>query len=162
LNRVFASLEKSLRHAENLDFADLLDRVNRLLDAANRVVGNVNQVDFKQIGTNAVSLIVDFREATHGLQRTLADAQNAINGADLPGVSRDTTALVGKLSSAALELRRVLAGVDTGELNGALANVRAASDELLILIHNLQQRPSSVLFSRSPNPVTELEKPPRK
>ena len=158
-NRVFASLEKSLRHAENLDFADLLDRANKLIDAANRLAGNVNQVDFKELGTNAVSLIVDFRETTHGLQRTLADAQSAINGADLPGVSRDTTALLAKLSSTATELRHVLASVDTGELNGSLANVRAATDELIVFIHDLQQRPSSVLFSRSPHPLSQMEKP---
>jgi ABC-type transporter Mla subunit MlaD len=74
LNRVLASLEKSLRHAENLDFADLLDRANKLIDAANNLAGNVNQIDFKELSTNAVSLIVDFRETTHSLQRTLADA----------------------------------------------------------------------------------------
>ncbi|HZR17708.1 MAG TPA: MlaD family protein [Verrucomicrobiae bacterium] len=162
LNRVLTSLEKSLRHTENLDFADLLDRANKLIDAANHLVGNVNQVDFKQLGTNAVSLIVEFRETTHGLQRTLTDAQNAINGANLPGVSRDTTALMAKLSSTAVELRRVIASVDTGELNSSLANVRMATDELISLIHDLEQRPSSVLFSRSPNPLNVLEKPPRK
>ena len=160
-NRVMASLEKSLRHAENLDFEGLLERANKLIDAANQVAGNVNQIDFKELGTNAVSLIVDFRETTHGLQRTLADAQSAINGADLPGVSRDTTALLAKLSSAATEMRRVLASVDTGELNGSLANIRAATDELIVLIHDLEQRPSSLIFSKSPRPVSELEKPPK-
>jgi hypothetical protein len=155
------SLEKSLRRTENLDFADVLDRANKLLDAANRLAGNVNQIDFKGLGTNAVSLIVDFRETTHGLQRTLADAQSAINGADLPGVSRDTTALLAKLSSAATEVRRVLASVDTGELNSSLANIRAATDELIVLIHDLEQRPSSVFFSKSPRPFSELEKPPK-
>ena len=160
-NRMFASLEKSLRHAENLDFAALLDRANKLIDAANRLAGNVNQVDFKELGTNAISLIGDFRETTHGLQRTLADAQSAINGADLPGVSRHTTALLAKLSSAATELRHVLASVDTAELNSSLANVRAATDELIVLIHDLEQRPSSVIFSRSPRPLSELEKPPK-
>lgn len=161
VNRVLTALEKSLRHAENLDFADLLDRANKLIDAANRLAGNVNQVDFKELGTNAVSLIVDFRETTHVLQRTLADARSAINGADLPGVSRDATALLAKLSSAATELRHVLASVDTGELNGSLANVRAATDELIVLIRDLEQRPSSVLFSKSPHPLSELEKPPK-
>src|SRR6185369_15060906 len=117
--------------------------------------------DFKQLGTNAVSLLVEFRETTRGLQETLTDAQKAINGADLPGLSRDTAALVAKFASAALELRRVLASVDTGELNSSLANVRAATDELIVLLHNLQQRPSSVLFSRSPHPMTQMEKPPR-
>ena len=160
-NRVMASLEKSLRHAENLDLANLLDRANKLIDAVNRLAGNVNQIDFKELGTNTVSLIIDFRETTHGLQRTLADAQSAINGANLPDVSRDTTALLAKLSSAATELRRVLASVDTGELNSSLANVRAATDELIVLIHDLEQRPSSVLFSRPPHPLSHLEKPPR-
>jgi ABC-type transporter Mla subunit MlaD len=161
-NRVLESLEKSLRHAEELDLAGLFDRANKLLDAASRVAANVDEVDFKQLGTNALSLVGDVRETNRGLQQTLADARSAINGADLPGVSRQTAALEAKLSSAALELRRVLAAVDTGELNNSLANVRAATDELLILLHHLEQRPSSVLFSKSPHPLPELEKPPRK
>jgi len=161
-NRIMASLEKSLRHAEDLDLAQLLERAKALVDAGNRLAGNVNQVDFEKLGTNAISLIVEFRETARGLQRTLADAQSAINGADLPGVSRDTSALVAKLSNAAIELRRVLAGVDVGELNSSMANVRAATDELIVLIHDLEQRPSSVLFSKSPKPLPQLEPPPRK
>ncbi len=160
-NRVLASLEKGLRHVEDLDLAELLERAKALVDAGNRLAANVNQIDFKQLGTNAVSLVVEFRETTRGLQRTLADAQTAINGADLPAIGRDTAALEAKLSSAALELRHVLATVDTGELNSSLANVRAATDELIVLIHDLQQRPSSVIFSKSPNPLSQLEKPPR-
>jgi hypothetical protein len=161
-NRVIASLEKSLRRVEDLDLAGLLDRAKSLIDAANRLAGNVNQIDFGHLGTNAGSLLVEFRETTRGLQRTIDDAQNAINGADLPAVSRNTTAMEAKLSSAAVELRHVLASVDTGELNSSLANVRAATEELIILIQNLEQRPSSVLFSKPPRPVSEFEKPPRK
>ena len=56
----------------------------------------------------------------------------------------------------------MLASVDTGELNSSLANVRAATDELIVLVHNLDQRPSSVIFSKPPKPLSELEKPPRK
>jgi hypothetical protein len=161
-NRVMASLEKSLRRVEDLDVAGLLDRAKTLIDAANRLAGNVNQIDFAHLGTNAGSLLVEFRETTRGLQRTIDDAQIAINGADLPAVSRNTTAMEAKISSAAVELRRVLASVDTGELNSSLANIRAATDELIVLLHNLEQRPSSVLFSKPPKPVSELEKPPRK
>jgi ABC-type transporter Mla subunit MlaD len=160
-DRMLTSLETSLHHVEDLDFADLLGRANKLIDAANRLATNVNQIDFKELGTNAVLLIGDFRQTAHGLQRTLASAQSAINGANLPGVSRDATALLAKLSSAATELRHVLASVDTGELNSSLANVRAATDELIVLIHDLEQRPSSVLFSKSPHPLSELAKPPR-
>src|SRR5438034_1022769 len=161
-SRVMASLEKSLGHAGDLDLAGLLDRAKTLIEAANRLAGNVNQIDFGHVGTNADSLLVEFRETTRGLQRTIDDAQNAINGADLPAVSRNTTAMEAKLSSAAVELRHVLASVDTGELNSSLANVRAATEELIVLIQNLEQRPSSVLVSNPPKPVSEFEKPPRK
>src|SRR6266404_5387356 len=161
-NRIMAALEKSLPRVEDVDLAGLLDRAKTLIDAANRLAGNVNEVDFRQLGTNADSLIVEFRETTRGLQRTIADAQNAINGADLPAISRNTAAMEAKLSSAAVELRHVLASVDTGELNSSLANVRAATEELIVLIQNLERRPSSVLFSKPPKPVSEFEKPPRK
>jgi ABC-type transporter Mla subunit MlaD len=161
-NRVLASLERSLQHVENLDLAELVERAKTLLDAGNRLADNANEIDFKQLGTNAVSLVVEFRETTRSLQSTLADAQSAINGADLPGISRDASSLLAKLSSAALEFRRVLASVNTVELNGSLANIRTATDELIVLIHDLQQRPSSLLFSRSPKPLSEFEKPPKK
>jgi len=161
-NRVMASLEKSLRRVEDLDLAGLMDRAKALVDAANRLAGNVNRIDFGHLGTNAGSLLVEFRETTRGLQRTIEDAQSAINGADLPAISRSTAAMEAKLSSAAQELRHVLASVDTGELNSSLANVRAATDELIVLLHNLEQRPSSLLFSKPPKPVSDLEQPPRK
>ena len=161
-SRVVASLEKTLRRVEDLDLAGLLERAKGLLDAANGLAGNANQINFRQLGTNADSLIVELRETTRGVQQTLSDAQHAINGAELPGVSRATAALEAKLSSTALELRRVSASVDTGELNSSLANVRAASDELIVLVHALEQRPSSVIFSKTPKPLSELEKPPRK
>jgi ABC-type transporter Mla subunit MlaD len=160
--RIMASLEKTLGNTQSLDLSNLLDRANNLIGSANQLAVNVNQVDFRQLGTNAVSLVVELRQSTHGLQQTLADAQNAINGANLPGVSHDATALVSKLSSAALELRRVLSSLDIGELNSSLANIRADTDELLVLIHNLQQRPSSVVFSRPPKPLNEMEKPPKR
>ena len=162
LNRLMSSMEKNLSLLENVDLADVLNRAKPLIETANRLAENINQIDFKQIGTNAGSLIVEFRETNRGIQRTLADAQTAINGADLPAISRNTAALEAKLSDAAVELRHVLASVDTGELNDSLANIRAATDELVVFLHDLQQRPSSVLFSKPPEPLPELEKPSRK
>jgi len=161
-NHLLASLEKSLGHVEELDLQGFLDRAKGLVDAGHRLIDNINEVDFKQLGTNADSLLVDLRQNSGEIQKTLADAQTAIKGADLPEVSRDTRALEAKLSSAAQELRRVLANVNTGELNSSLANVRLATDELIVLIRDVEQRPSSLFFSKPPAPLPELEKPPRK
>jgi hypothetical protein len=159
---VFSSLEKTLRHTEDLDLGELLGRAQHLIDAADRLAGNINEVDFKQLGTNAGSLLTNANSLALDLRDTNHRLQTVINGVDLPAIQRDTAALEARLSSAALELRHVLASVDTGELNGSLVNIRNASDELIVLLHTLEQRPSSVLFSKPPEPVPELEKPPKK
>jgi phospholipid/cholesterol/gamma-HCH transport system substrate-binding protein len=168
-NRVLASLEKSLRHVEDLDLAALLAHAQTLVDSANHLVHNIDHVNFDQIGTNASALIVEFRETNRGIQRTLTDAQGAIKdaqgaikGADVPAISRETLALEAKLSGTAMELRHVLATVDMGDLNGSLANIRNATDELIVLLHTIEERPSSVIFSKSPKPVSEMENPLKK
>ncbi len=168
-NRLMTSLEKSLRNAEDLDLTNLLARAGVLIDTANHLAKDVDKVDFQQIGTNANSLVVEFRETNRGLQRTLdrarqtlSTAQDAIHGADLPGLSRDTADLEAKISVAAVDLRRTLANVDARELSESLANVRAATDELIVLLQKLQQQPSSVLFSKPPKPATQMETPPKK
>jgi phospholipid/cholesterol/gamma-HCH transport system substrate-binding protein len=169
MEHVFASLENTLAHTEELDMGALVERTQKLIETANRLVTNINQIDFNNIGTNAGSFIVELRETNRGLQKTLADARrtlavatNAIVGADLATVSRDTQAMEDHLSDAAIELRRTLASVDTGELNNSLANVRAATEELTVLLHNLKERPSAVLFSKPPHPASSVEPPARK
>ncbi len=158
----FSALEKILLRTEDLDLPELLARTQKLIETANHLVENINRIDFNRLGTNASSLVVELRETNRGLQRTLAEAQDAIKGADLPTVSREAQALEARLSSAAIELRRVLASVDTVELNASLANIRSATDELSLLLHNLEQRPSAVLFSKPPKPAGSVEEPPRK
>ncbi len=161
-NHVVAALEKTLGHVENLDLADTLARANKLIDAADRLMDNINQVNFGQLGTNANSLVVELRESNRDLQRTLSDAQGAIKGADLAGIRRDTGVLEARLSATALDLRRLLESVDIGDVNSSLANVRDATDELIVLLHALREQPSTVLFSKPPKPDTELADPPKK
>lgn len=169
LNSVLNSVEKSLRHVENLDVNDVLGRVEKLVDSANRLVDAINHVDFAGLGTNANSLVSEFRQTNRGLQGTLADAagaikeaQGAISSADLPGIRKDTAALEAKLSDAADQLRRLLGTVDVGDLNASLVNVHNATDELISLLHTIEQQPSTVLFSKPPPPVADMEKPPKK
>ncbi|HEY3915586.1 MAG TPA: MlaD family protein [Verrucomicrobiae bacterium] len=168
-NRMLTSLEKTLRHVENLDASDLLARAEILVDSANKLVDKIDQIDFEKLGTNANSLVIEFRETNRGIQRTLADARGAIadartaiSNADLPGIRRDTGVLEAKLTSAVADLKRLLANVDMGDLNGSLENVRSATDELIVLLHRIEEQPSSVLFSKPAPPVTGLDKPPKK
>ena len=80
-NRVLVSLEKTLRHVEDVDAGQLVDKAQKLIDAADRLVANINQIDFNQLGTNATGLIAEFRETNRRLQATLADARGAVGTA---------------------------------------------------------------------------------
>lgn len=169
LDHVMDALEKTLSQTEGMDLSGLEARAQKLVEAANHLVDNINRIDFNSLGTNANSLVVEFRETNRGIQRTLADAQEAIKSAqgaiksaDVAGLSRSTKELETRLMTAVGELRRLLASVDTGELNGSLANVRAATDELTVLLHSLEEQPSSVLFSKPPKPVSGVEEPPKR
>ena len=161
LTRVLASLEQSLHKVDELDLDGVVQRAKQLMEDADKLALHLNKVDFEQIEKEANSLVSEIRESNRGLQRTLTDAQDAIKGADLPTVGKNAAALETKLSAAATEVRRLITSVDTGELAGSLANIRGATDELMVLLHTLEQRPSAVLFSKSPAPLPQLEKPPK-
>jgi ABC-type transporter Mla subunit MlaD len=161
-NHILTAVEKSLVHVEDLDVTNLLARAQQLIDSANTLVANINRVDFNQLGTNANALVAEFRETNRGIQKTLTDAQGALHDADLAGIRRDTGVLEAKLTSAVGDLQRLLGNINAGPLNDSLENVRDATDELIVLLHRLQQQPSSVLFSKPPPPSADMDKPPKK
>ncbi|MDB6021116.1 MAG: Mammalian cell entry related domain protein [Pedosphaera sp.] len=159
---ILASVEKTLRHLEKLDLTVTIARLEKVLGSADRLVTNVNQVDFRGLSTNANALIAELRDTNVRLQATLAEAQAAIKGTDLPAVGRKTQALEARLGDLANELQRVTASLDSGNLNETLANAREATAQLNVLLGDLKQQPSSVIFSKPAPPAQSVETPHRK
>lgn len=161
-NEILASIEKTLRNIEKVDFPALIARLDKVLASANRLVTDVDQVDFHNLGTNASGLITELRVTNARLQIALAEAQAALKGTDLPAVSRNTQALETRLSDLAGELYKLVANLDSGSLNETLANAREATQQLHLLLSELKQQPSNLLFSKPPPPAQSAETPPRK
>lgn len=159
---ILSSIQKTLRNIEKVDFPALVGRLDKVLVSADQLVTNVNQVDFNQLGTNANGLVAELRDSNTRLQATLAEAQKAIKGVDLPGVGSDTRALEARLSNLAADLQRVVVSLDAGNLNETVANAREATEQLNILLKDLKQQPSSVIFSKPPSPARSAEPPSRK
>jgi ABC-type transporter Mla subunit MlaD len=159
---IMASIEKTLRNIEKVDFPIIVARLDKLLGSADQLVTNVDQVNFDKLGTNANALVTELRGMSAQLQATLAEAQAAIKGTDLPALGRNTQALEARLNDLAGELHRVAANLDSGNLNETLANAREATEQLNALLSELKQQPSSVIFSKPPPPARSAETPPRK
>jgi ABC-type transporter Mla subunit MlaD len=159
---ILAAIEKITRSLEKVDFPAVFVRVDKVLDSADQLVTNVDQVDFRKLGTNANILVAELRETNERLQATLAEAQGAIKGTDLPAIGRNTQALEASLSDAAGELRRVLTRLDAGNLDETLANAREAAEQLNGLLSELKQQPSRIIFSKPAPPSQSVETPSRK
>jgi ABC-type transporter Mla subunit MlaD len=158
---IMDSVEKTLRHLENVDLTATLGRLDKLLGSADQLVIDVDRINFNKLGTNANALVAEFRDTNTRLQATLADVRTAIKGTDLPAVGQTTQAMEARLKEAADELHRVLVNLDSGDLNKSLANAREATEQLHALLNELKQQPSSILFSKPPPPSQSMETPTR-
>ncbi len=159
---ILASIERITKNLEKVDFSVITARLDRVLGSADQFITNVDQVDFNKLGTNANALVAELRETNARLRATLAEAQAAVKGTDLPGIGRNTQALEARLSDATAELQRVLAALDASDLNETLANTREAAKQLNGFLRELKQQPSSILFSEPPPPAQSVTTPPRK
>jgi ABC-type transporter Mla subunit MlaD len=158
---ILASIERITKNLDKVDFPAITARLDKVLGSADQFITNVDQVDFNKLGTNANALVTELRDTNTRLQATLAEAQAAVKGTDLPAIGRNTQALEASLSDVAGELQRVLASVDSGDLSETLENARAATKQLNGLLSELKQQPSSILFSEPPLPAQSVTSPPR-
>jgi hypothetical protein len=158
---ILASIERITKNLEKVDFPVLAARLDKVLGSADQFITNVDQVDFIKLGTNANALVMELRRTNLRLQATLAEAQAAVKGTDLPAIGRSTQSLEAHLSDATAELQRVLAALDSSDLNETLANTREATEQLNGLLRELKQQPSSILFSEPPPPAHSVKTPPR-
>ena len=159
---MLASIEETLRHLEKVDLTETMARLDTLLGSVDRLVTTVDHANFDKLGTNANALVIELRDTNVRLQATLAEAQAAIKGADLPALGQNTQALEARLNDAAAQLQGILANLDSADLNKTLANSRDATEQLHALLSGLRQQPSSILFSKPPAPARSMETPPRK
>jgi len=80
LGELLASIEKTLRNVEQLNFSNINQLVQGDLKSAGQVLDKVNQVDFGNLGTNANSLLTESRATISQLQPALANIDfNALN-----------------------------------------------------------------------------------
>jgi ABC-type transporter Mla subunit MlaD len=159
---ILASIEKITRSLEKVDFPATVARVDKVLDSADQLVTNVDQMDFRKMGANANALVVELRETNARLQATLAEAQGAIKGTDLPAIGRKTQELAAHFSDVAGQLNHLLAQFDAADLNQTLMNAREATAQLNNLLLELKQQPSRILFSKPSPPASSVFTPPRK
>lgn len=167
--QILNSIERSLQNIEKVNLGATMQRMDNVLIAVDGLLSNVTavvrhveQVNFRQIGTNATGLVTELRTTNQKLQGFLDTTRDTIKDADLAGLSRHGQSLVGRLTETAERLNAVIAGLDTADLNQTLVNTRAATGELDAVLRELKQYPSGFLFGKPPAPARSVERSSRK
>jgi len=158
---LLASIERSLRNLEKLDFGKINELLQGDLKSVGRVLGNVDEVDFGCLSTNATMLLSEVRDSNAQLKILLAHADGAVKDLRLEKLSGDMDALVGQMSDILGRLRPGLANIDFDSLNAALLNARQVLHQMDGAVRELKRYPSGFLFGNPPPQVHEAQ-PPRK
>jgi len=150
---VLTSLQQTLQKAAQIDFASLSGSLQRDLNAAERLmtrlegdlggaeklIGHLDEVKYKELATSADGLITQLR----------CD----LNQMHLAKLSNDADELLVGVKGTMSHLDLVVANLDTGSLNDALANARLATKDLDETVRKLKQYPSGFILGRPPATV---------
>lgn len=158
-NQLVASIEKSLRNFEQLDFAKLSKSLDRNLAGIERVVNQAGQFDFGAISTNVNAFLVDLRDTNQRLKAFLTTTQGTVKGLNLEKLSKDADTLLGELTQTLQKVQPGLAKLDFNSLNETLANTRRAIQTFDDVLRKLQEYPSGFIFGQPPPPAKSVQPP---
>ena len=158
LDEVVTSLKKTLHQAAQIDFGALAGSLQRDLDSADRLmvrlegdlggaeklIGHLDEVDYKGLATNADALITQLRGDLSQMR--------------LAKLTKDADELLANMNGTIHHVDLVVANLDSGSLNDALVNMRSASKELDETLRKLKQYPAGFLLGRPPAEVSVRDK----
>ena len=111
---------------------------------AEKLIVHLDEVNYTELATNANTLICQLRSDLSQMR--------------LAKLSKDADEVLGNVNGTIRHLDLVVANLDAGSLNDALAYVRVATKELDETLRKLKQYPAGFLLGRPPAPVSLSEK----
>ncbi|MCZ7640393.1 MAG: hypothetical protein M5U12_32675 [Verrucomicrobia bacterium] len=120
-----------------------MNRLDGDLIAAERVMGQLGEVNFQELGTNANALITQVRTEVQAMR--------------LGKLSNNADEMLTGLKTVLARMDLVVANLDSGSLNDALANLRLASRDLDDTLRKLQKYPAGFLLGKPPPPARSLK-----
>lgn len=162
LGELLASIERSLRNVERLDFGALNQLLQSGLKSAGEVFDRAKQADFGALSANANSLLTELRGSNTKLHSFIADADETVKRMKLEKLARDLGGLLGDLSETVEGIKPGLTNINFDALNQTLGNAHRTLGDLDDVLVELKQYPSGFLFGNPPSHVKEVQPTARK
>ena len=159
---LLASIERTLRNVERLDFASINQLLQGDLKSVGQVLDRVGEVDFGGLSTNANSLLTELRGSNAKLKSFIEDTDDTVKRMKLEKLTQDVDGLIGQLRETVAKLQPGLANINFDALNQTLENARRTMRDMDDVLLELKQYPSGFLFGRPPPPLREVQPPSKK
>jgi ABC-type transporter Mla subunit MlaD len=156
---MLASIEKTLRNVERLDFGTINQLLQGDLKSVGHVLDRVDEMDFGGLSTNANSLLTELRGSSTKLKSLIEDTDDTVKRMKLEKLTQDLDGLVGQLRATVDKLEPGLANIDFDALNQTLTNAHRTMRDLDDAVLELKQYPSGFLFGKPPPPLKEVQPP---
>lgn len=160
LNRIVASVEKTLAHLEKLDVERLAARLDHTLQVADEALERFKKLDVEQLGARVSQAAAGAQAAALEFRAVASEARGTLDRMRLDAVASDADRLIGGLQESNASFQRLvdrLAEVDVREMNDAFASTRDAARHLNDAIEDLKRYPSGFFFGERPDPVRSLD-----
>jgi ABC-type transporter Mla subunit MlaD len=158
-NQLLASVEKSLRNLEQVDFGKLSRSVDAGLDSVQLVLKGAERIDFEGLSTNANGLLTELRDTNLKLRGLITSTQGTVKGLNLEKLSASADSLVTELRDTVQKLQPGLAALDFNGINDTLANARRAIQTFDEAMRGLKEYPSGFIFGGPPPPAKSVQHP---
>jgi len=156
-DEMLASIERSLRKLDNIDFELIGARVSTNLDSLQTLLDQAKNANLAGITSNANQLVNELRFTNLKLQGLLTNVDSNIQTMNLARLSENTSAMIAEITRVSGRLSSALDSVDPGPINETLANARAATANLNEAIEELKKYPSAFLFGQEPSPARSVK-----
>lgn len=174
--QIMEAAQNLITKTQNLDIEGTVARLNKLLDTAERQLGDVpfkdlaasllrvserlEKVPTDQIGKDAQSLLVELRATNASLQQLVADPAWQRAASDVAAAAQGAKSVLNDpaLPRTLQHLERVTSRLDAlvgsrdDELADTLDNLHAISTELRALTERARHNPAGLLFGADPTP----------
>jgi len=155
--QMLASIEKSLRQLEELDFGKISDNLTNVLQSVDGVLTKLEAVEFRRIGADVLRLTEELRNTNTKLQDLVESVAHTVGDMKLDTVARNADGLLSELRDTNTRLQAVLDHLAATPIEEAAAGVRQAAQNLDEAISILKDYPSGFLFGKPPPPARSVK-----
>jgi ABC-type transporter Mla subunit MlaD len=157
-SEIISGIDKVVANLKQIDFAKIGALVQTDLAAGQRVLTQIDEVNLRQIGTNANALVSDLCDFAKRLN-SFAGETNVATQANLQSIAAQADTLLARLQQTVGRLDQTIGTVDINLVNETLENLRRASRELDETIVNIKEYPAGAILGKPPEPAHSLERP---